>query len=453
MEIHSASKSDTSANPNPWRISPIFIQFNFPLLCPKLHFPFSFHPSPSAVSWLNSLIHHALCHGLVHTSLSIFRKMLCLGWSPDHYTLSFVCSTGFHSSVFLCNTILTMYGRCGAFASARQMFDEMCQSQVFDLVSWNSIVSAYMHNGDSNNAIELFRRMCEFGCDDMKPDSFSLGNVLPAFASLRDWLRGKQLHGFAMRSRLFEDASVANSLVDMYAKCGMMEEADKVFKRVNENDVVTWTSMVTGYSQLGRFEEALDLLKKMRTEKIDLNVVSWSAVIAGYAQRERGHEALDVFRQMQVSGVKPNEVTLLSLLSGIASVGALCPGKEAHCYAIKSFLKFDRTDPRDELFVMSAIIDMYAKCKSINVARATFDSIDPKDRDVATWTVILGGYAQHGEANEALELFFRMLKQDQTLKPDVYIISFASTACARLASLRSGAQIHAFALRNILSST
>ncbi|WCJ30481.1 Tetratricopeptide repeat (TPR)-like superfamily protein [Euphorbia peplus] len=418
-------------------------------------------PSPSNVFWWTSLIRHALRHGLVHNSLSLFRKMLRLGWSTDHYTLSsafkacvelpsfhhgtclhaVVCSTGFHSNLFVSNTILTMYGRCGALASAGQIFDEMCQTQVFDLVSWTSIVSAYMHNGDSKNAIGLFRRMCASGCDDMKPNAVSLSNVLPAFASFGDWMCGKQLHGFAMRSGLFEHVFVASSLVHMYAKCGMMEEADKVFKRVNKKNVVTWTSMVTGYSQLGRFEEALDLLKKMRTEKIDSNVVSWSAVIAGYAQRERGHEALDVFRQMQVSGVKPNEVTLSSLLSGIASVGALCQGKEAHCYAIKSFLKFDRTDPRDELSVMKAIIDMYAKCKSIIVARAVFDSIAPKDKDVATWTVIIGGYAQHGEGNEALELFSRMLKQDQSLKPDVYIISFALTACVRLASLRSGAQI------------
>ncbi|WCJ41579.1 Pentatricopeptide repeat-containing protein At5g16860 [Euphorbia peplus] len=345
-----------------------------------------------------------------------------------------------------------MYGRCGALASARQMFDEMSQTQVFDLVSWTSIVSAYMHNGDSNNAIGLFRTMCASGCDDIKPDAFSLANVLPAFVSMGDWLRGKQLHGFAMRSGLFEDVFVANSLVDMYAKCGMMEEADKVFKQVNKKNVVTWNSMVTGYSQLGRFEETLALFKKMRTEKIDFDVVSWNAVIAGYAQRERGYEALDVFRQMQVAGVKPDEVTLLSLLSGCASVGALCQGKEAHCYAIKSFLKFDRSDPRDELSVMNTIIDMYAKCKSIIVARAIFDSIAPKDRDVVTWNAMIGGYAQHGEGNGALELFSRMLKQDQSLKPNAYTVAYALTASGRLAAVRSGKQIHAYALRNQFSS-
>ncbi|WCJ37285.1 Pentatricopeptide repeat-containing protein At5g16860 [Euphorbia peplus] len=432
----------------------------------------SLPPSPFAVFWWNSLIRLALHHGLLHYSLSLFRKMLSLGWSPDHYTLPFVfkacgalpsfplgtclhavvCSTGFHSNVFVCNAIVAMYGRCGALGCARQMFDDMCESEVFDLVSWNSIVSAYMQNGDSKNAIGLFRRMCQVGCDGMKPDAVSLVNVLPACASMGDWLRGKQVHGFAMRSGLFEDVFVANSLVDLYAKCGMMNEANKVFERMQEKDVVSWNSMVTGYSQIGRFEDALGLFKKMRTEKIDLDVVSWSAVIAGYAQRERGYEALDVFRQMQVSGSKPNEVTLASLLSGCASVGALCQGKEAHCYAIKSFLKFDRSDPRDELLVMNAIVDMYTKCRSINVARAIFNSIEAKDRNVVTWTVMIGGYAQHGEANEALELFSRMLKRDRSLKPNAYTISCALIACARLAALRFGKQIHAYALRNQVGS-
>ncbi|XP_065869275.1 pentatricopeptide repeat-containing protein At5g16860 [Euphorbia lathyris] len=429
-------------------------------------------PTSFAVFWWNALIRRALRHGLLHNSLSIFRKMLCLGWSPDHYTLPFVfkacgelpsfrhgsClhavvwSTGFESNVFVCNAVVAMYGRCGALGCARQVFDEMCRREVFDLVSWNSIVSAYMQNGDSKNALVLFRRMCKVGYADMQPDAVSLVNILPVCASMGDWLYGKQVHGFAMRSGLFEDVFVANSLVDLYAKCGMMNEANKVFERMQEKDVVSWNSMVTGYSQIGRFEDALGLFKKMREAKIDLDVVSWSAVIAGYAQREHGYEALDVFRQMQVSGSKPNEVTLVSLLSGCASVGALCQGKEAHCYAIKCFLNFDRSDPRDELLVINAIIDMYTKCKSINVARAIFDSIATNDRNVVTWTVMIGGYAQHGEANEALELFSWMLKQDRSVKPNAYTISCALIACARLAALRFGRQIHAYALRNQYSS-
>ncbi|CAK7324859.1 unnamed protein product [Dovyalis caffra] len=425
-------------------------------------------PSPSSVYFWNALIRGSIRPGLLNRSLALFRNMWRLGWSPDNYTFPLVfkacgdllcCrigasihgvvfSTGFESNVFVCNAIVAMYGRSGELDCARQLFDEMCGRRVFDLVSWNSIVGVYVQRGDCKNALRLFDRMCKLGDFDIRPDVVSLVNLLPACALMGAWLCGKEVHGFAVRSGLFEDLFVGNALVDMYAKCGMVDEASKVFERIREKDVVSWNAMVTGYSQIGRFEDALGLFQKMREENIELNVVSWSAVIAGYAQRGLGCATLDVFREMQGCGSKPNEITLVSLLSGCASVGALLHGKETHCYAIKCMLNFEGSDLEDDLMVINALIDVYAKCKSIDVAHAMFDSIAPKDRDVVSWTVIIGGYAQHGEANVALELFSRMLKQDRLLKPNSFTISCALMACARLAALRLGRQIHAYVLRN-----
>ncbi|KAI9384290.1 hypothetical protein POPTR_012G041200v4 [Populus trichocarpa] len=429
-------------------------------------------PSPSAVYFWNALIRCSIRPGLLNHSLALFRNMWRLGWTPDNYTFPLVfkaCGdlmccrlgasihgvvflTGFESNVFVCNAIVAMYGRCGELDCARKLFDEMCERRVYDLVSWNSIVAVYVQRGDCKNALRLFDRMCKLGDIDMRPDVVSLVNVLPACASMGAWLHGKAVHGIAVRSGSFEDLFVGNALVDMYAKCGMVDEASKVFDRIKEKDVVSWNAMVNGYSQIGRFEDALGLFEKMREENIELNVVSWSAVIAGFAQRGLGCETLDVFREMQVCGSKPNEVTLVSLLSGCASVGALLHGKETHCYAIKCMLNFEGSDLEDDLMVINALIDMYAKCKSINVARTMFDSIEPKDKDVVSWTVMIGGYAQHGEANDALELFSWIFKQDGLVKPNCFTISCALIACARLAALRLGRQIHAYILRNHFDS-
>ncbi|KAI5568676.1 hypothetical protein BDE02_12G030000 [Populus trichocarpa] len=429
-------------------------------------------PSPTAVYFWNALIRCSIRPGLLNHSLALFRNMWRLGWTPDNYTFPLVfkaCGdlmccrlgasihgvvflTGFESNVFVCNAIVAMYGRCGELDCARKLFEEMCERRVYDLVSWNSTVAVYVQRGDCKNALRLFDRMCKLGDIDMRPDVVSLVNVLPACASMGAWLHGKAVHGIAVRSGSFEDLFVGNALVDMYAKCGMVDEASKVFDRIKEKDVVSWNAMVNGYSQIGRFEDALGLFEKMREENIELNVVSWSAVIAGFAQRGLGCETLDVFREMQVCGSKPNEVTLVSLLSGCASVGALLHGKETHCYAIKCMLNFEGSDLEDDLMVINALIDMYAKCKSINVARTMFDSIEPKDKDVVSWTVMIGGYAQHGEANDALELFSWMFKQDGLVKPNCFTISCALIACARLAALRLGRQIHAYILRNHFDS-
>ncbi|XP_061357917.1 pentatricopeptide repeat-containing protein At5g16860 [Gastrolobium bilobum] len=428
------------------------------------------HPSPSSVFWWNQLIRRGLHLGTPRVVLGFYRRMKTLGWTPDHYTYPFVfkaCAdipsfshgvslhavvfrSGFGSNVFVCNAVVAMYGKCGALSDARKVFDDLCHRGIQDLVSWNSIVSAYMRFSDANAALTLFREMIKSKSHWMissPPDAVSLVNILPACASLGASLLGKQVHGFSVRSGLVDDVFVGNAVVDMYAKCGKMEEANKVFERMRFKDVVSWNAMVTGYSQAGRFEHVVSLFDKMREEDIELDVVTWTAVIAGYAQRGHGCEALDVFRQMCNCGSRPNVVTLVSLLSGCASVGALLHGKETHCYAIKCVLNLDGGGD-DDLMVINGLIDMYAKCESIEVAHTMFDSISPKDRDVVTWTVMIGGYAQHGDANHALQLFSQMFKVDNSIKPNDFTLSCALMACARLAALRLGRQIHAYVLRN-----
>ncbi|KAI9081397.1 hypothetical protein K1719_036660 [Acacia pycnantha] len=228
---------------------------------------------------------------------------------------------GFESNVFVCNGVVAMYGRCGEKHYARKMFDELCYRGIQDLVSWNSVVSAYAQGEDFNNALKMFDKMSNDHW--MFPDAVSLVNILPASASMGASSKGKQIHGFAIRSGLVDDVFVGNVVVDMYAKCGKMDEANKVFERMKVKDVVSWNAMVLEYSQIGKFEDALSLFERMRAENINLDVVTWTVVIAGYAQRGHGHEALNVFRQMCSCRSRPNVVTLVSLLSGCASVGAL----------------------------------------------------------------------------------------------------------------------------------
>lgn len=423
-------------------------------------------PSTFHVFWWNQLIRDAIHRGFPDEVLGFFCRMKRLGWTPDHYTYPFVlkacgelpslrkgasihasvCRNGFESNVFVCNAVVAMYGRCGTLHDAHKMFDELCHRGIEDLVSWNSIVSAYVQSHDSNNALKMFDLMSND--KRISPDAVSLVNILPTCASMGASSQGKQIHGFAIRSGLVDDIFVGNAIVDMYAKCGKMDEANRVFNRMKVKDVVSWNAMVTGYSQIGRYEDALSLFVRMREENIELDVVTWTAVIAGYAQRGHGYEAFDVFRQMCSCGSQPNVVTLVSLLSGCASVGALLHGKETHCFAIKSILKSKGHDPDDDMMVINGLIDMYAKCKSPKIARIMFDSISLEDRDVVTWTVMIGGYAQHGDANQALQLFSEMFKVDNSIKPNDFTLSCALMACARLADLRLGKQIHAYVLRN-----
>ncbi|KAG2390943.1 Pentatricopeptide repeat-containing protein [Vigna angularis] len=269
-------------------------------------------PSPSSVFWWNQLIRRALHLGTPRQVFALFLRMKSLGWTPDHYTFPFVfkvcpflslgaslhatvARSGFASNVFVSNALVSMYGKCGALTHAQHVFDDLCQQGVQDLVSWNSIVSAYMGACDLKTSLLLFRKMTRVNL--MSPDVISLVNVLPACGSLAALLHGREVHGFAIRSGL---------------------------------------------------GHALSLFERMREEDIELDVVTWTAVITGYAQRGQGCEALDVFRQMCSCCSRPNAVTLVSLLSACASVGALLHGKETHCYAIKFILGLDGPDPGDD---------------------------------------------------------------------------------------------------------
>lgn len=392
-----------------------------------------------------------------------------LKWIPDSHTYPYVlkacgdlpslaAGTSVHAlalvsgftycNVFVGNAAIAMYGRCGAHDRARQLFDEMLERGVFDTVSWNSIISMYGQIGDSRKALRMFKEMVSRGDIALRADAVSLVNILPACASLRSRRRGAEVHAYAIRGGLIEDVFVGNAVMDMYAKCGLIDDAKNLFDRMEVKDEVSWNALVTGYSQIGRFDDALGLFDRMRENNIELNVVAWSAVIAGYAQRGLGYEALDVFKQMNVSGSQPNAVTLVSVLSGCAASGALDSGRETHCYAIKQVLNLEGNDLGDDMMVINGLIDMYAKCKNLKVAHAMFDSIEKKNRSVVTWTALIGGYAQHGEAGDALRLFTEMLSGGCRMMPNGFTISCALVACARVGALRVGREIHAYALRN-----
>ncbi|KAF3565429.1 hypothetical protein DY000_02018806 [Brassica cretica] len=310
--------------------------------------------------------------------------MHSLSWTPDNYTFPFVfkaCGeissvrygasahalsrvTGFKSNVFVGNALVAMYTRCGYSGDARELFDEMSVIGVWDVVSWNSIIESYAKLGKPKTAVEMLRRMTnEFA---FRPDDITLVNVIPPCASLGAHSLGKQLHGFAIRSEIIENMFVGNCLVDMYAKCGMMDDANTVFSNMRLKDVV-----------------------------------SWNVMVAGYAQRGLGYEALGVFRQMLSSGVKPNEVTLISVLSGCASVGALMHGK-IHAYALRN------QQNAVPLFVSNCLIDMYAKCGDIGKGRFVFDCMT--ERNEVTWTSLMTGYGMHGYGEEALGIFDEMWK-------------------------------------------
>lgn len=188
----------------------------------------------------------------------------------------------------------------------------------------------------------------------------------------------------------------------MYSSCGDPPLARRVFDEIAEPDLPSWNSVVNAYLKLGRSDAARALFDEMP----DRNVISWSSMINGYVRCGMFKEALALFREMQLAEgalVRPNEFTMSGVLSACGRLGALEHGKWAHTY-------IDRCGIGVDVVLGTCLIDMYAKCGSIERARLVFHNLGP-NKDVMAWSAMISGLAMHGHPGECLNLFSDMIQQ------------------------------------------
>lgn len=368
---------------------------------------------------------------------------------------------GFSNNVYAMTSVMNLYAKCRVIHEAYKMFDRMPER---DLVCWNSVIAGFAQNGMSKRSLELFSLMQEEG---QRPDLITVVSVLPASANIGDLRIGKSIHAYALRHSLESYVNVATALLDMYAKCGSIGTARRIFDSMASRTVVSWNSMIDGYSQSGNSEEALDLFQKMLDEglkpsnvtimgalhacadlcdikrgqfvhklvnelgldsdvsvmnslismygkckRVDVaaelfrklkvkTLVSWNAMVLGYAQNGFTIEAIRLFCKMQEKNMKWDSFTLVSIITAVAELSVLRQAKWAHALAIRTCL-------HKNIFVMTALVDMYAKCGAVHTARKLFDGMD--ERHVTTWNAMIDGYGTHGFGKEAVELFDEMCK-------------------------------------------
>eukprot|EP01018_Ginkgo_biloba_P022100 Gb_10157 [translate_table: standard] len=453
-------------------------------------------PNRDVVSW-NAMIAGYIQNEHHEKALQLFCEMQYVGMKPNQFTFASVlkaCATlsleqvhaciikyGIDSDIIVGSALVDMYAKCGNIGDARQVFDKMPER---DVVSWSAMVAGYAQDGDGEEALKLF---CQSQRAALKPDQYTFASGLKACAILAALEQGKQVHVQIIKANVHLDVFVASALVDMYAKCGSIENAQKVFDKMHKRDEVAWNGMITGYAQNEHGEEALKLFRQMQQSDIeqdhfafigvlkacasllaleqgkqvhshitksglelDVSVgnalldmyakcreindsrklfddmvnpdaVSWSAMIGGYAQNEHGEEALKLSRQMQEAGVKSSEFSFASALKACASLAALEQGKQFHGHIIK-------TEFESDVFVGSALIDMYAKCGNIEDAGKAFCKIP--ERNVVSWNAMIGGYAQHGHGKDAIQLFEDM--QQAGMHPNDITFVGVLSACSHV---------------------
>ncbi|KAL6861652.1 hypothetical protein ACP4OV_017352 [Aristida adscensionis] len=371
-----------------------------------------------------------------------------------------LAARGLAAESLAATALANMYAKCRRPADARRVFDRMPHR---DRVAWNALVAGYARNGLAEAALEMVVRMQEDGGE--RPDSVTLVSVLPACAATRALDACREVHAFAVRAGFDTLVNVSTAILDTYCKCGAVEAARAVFDWMPVKNSVSWNAMIDGYAENGNATEALTLFKRMVREGVDVtdvsvlaalhacgelgdldearcvhellsriglksNVsvmnalitmyskckrtdlavqvfnelvnktrISWNAMILGFSQNGCSVDALRLFSRMQLENVKPDSFTLVSIIPAVADISDPLQARWVHGYSIRQTLDQD-------IYVLTALIDMYAKCGRVSVARNLFNSAT--ERHVITWNAMIHGYGSHGFGKVAVELFEEM---------------------------------------------
>ncbi|KAH6815784.1 hypothetical protein C2S51_020604 [Perilla frutescens var. frutescens] len=277
---------------------------------------------------------------------------------------------------FVENSLVYMYASCDRLESARKVFDGMSKRSP---VAWSSMFSGYVRCGHWEEVVGLFRKMMKMGIGF---NEVTLISVLKACGRLSDLELGEWIYEHVVANGLKQNDSLITSLVDMYAKCGHLETARRLFDNMSTRDVVAWSAMISGYSHSNQCREALAL-----------------------------------FHDMQNANVTPNEVTMVSVLSSCAVLGALETGKWVHSYIKKKNLKLT-------VNLSTSLIDFYAKCGCVDIALEVF--LEMPSKNAWTWTALIQGLARNGRGETALRYYNLMLREN--VKPND--VTFIGVLCA-----------------------
>ncbi|KAG6478435.1 pentatricopeptide repeat-containing protein At5g27110-like [Zingiber officinale] len=307
---------------------------------------------------------------------------------------------GFSADVVVSSSLVYMYAKCHRFASAIQMFDEMPQR---DAACWNTIMSCYYQSGQPSKALEVFDQMTHCG---FQPDSVTYTTAFSACARLADLDRAKRVYEVLITSGFELDNFISSSIVDMYAKCGNLATAREVFEQIQSKSVVSWNSIITGYSSAGDSCSVLDL-----------------------------------FARMIAQGIRPTSSTISCLVMACSKSSNFLQGRFIHGYIVRNCITVD-------VYVASSLVDLYFKCGMTQCAEYIFANM-PKS-DVVSWNVMLSGYVMTGSYFKAIELFHGMSFFETV--PDAIAFTSVLSACAQLAALDQGREIHKQIRENSLES-
>ncbi|XVF54980.1 hypothetical protein PTKIN_Ptkin05aG0224100 [Pterospermum kingtungense] len=288
-------------------------------------------------------------------------------------------------NITISSKLLRLYATSGHIEIAHQMFDEMSKRNE-SAFPWNSLISGYAELGQYEDALALYFQMEEEG---VEPDRFTFPRALKACSGIGLIQIGEAVHRDVVRKGFGNDGFVLNALIDMYAKCGDIVKARRVFDNIARKDTISWNSMLTGYIRHGLLVEALQ-----------------------------------VFRGMIQDGFEPDPVAISTILSSFLSLKIAV---QIHGWVLRRGIEWN-------LSVVNALIVVYSSHGKLDRASWLFHRMP--ERDVVSWNSIISGHCKHPEAL----VYFKRMVSGGTLPDSITFIAILS-ACAHLGLVKDGEQL------------
>ncbi|MQM05504.1 hypothetical protein Taro_038321 [Colocasia esculenta] len=307
---------------------------------------------------------------------------------------------GLDGDPFVANCLVAMYAKCGHLGPARRLFDQMPRKNV---VSWTTAIAMYLHAGFPHDALDLYRSMRNFD-GGVKPNAFTYTVALSCCAKAGDLETGIRIHRDVLQDGCELDDFVIAALIDMYSKCGRVDDARKVFDDVNDPKIPACTAMVEGYNGNGKGKEAIALVRRI----------------------VRSGQGIKIVKELGFS----------TLVRSCIIETAVRQGEEIHAVIIKFGY-----DPGAK--AANYLVELYEKCDKVATAHRLFRQLAVKNNRL--WARLVFGYLRNGSYEEALNVYMEMLVSN--VEPNTIVTSGALMACTALMGLEEGKQIHGRVLK------
>ncbi|GLT95569.1 hypothetical protein SLE2022_132450 [Rubroshorea leprosula] len=312
---------------------------------------FQMHPTPNEHIYASAI---SACGSLV---------ALVAGQQIHAQSLKF----GYASISFVSNSLISMYMKCSHCSDALSVYAD---SPVLDPVAYNGLINGFIENQQPERGFEVFKLMQQHG---FVPDRFTFVGLLTSCADSEKLHRGMVLHCQTIKLKLDSTPFIGNLMITMYSKFNLIQEAEKIFRQIKEKDIISWNTFIAACSHCEDHEMSLRAFREMLNDH----------------------------------SVTPDDFTFASVFSACAGFASMHSGKQIHAHLI-------RTGLNQDVGVGNALMNMYAKCGSIEYANSVFNKMI--HRNLVSWNTIISGFGNHGLGGRALEIFEQM--KAIALKPD-----------------------------------